>query len=178
MKKKLPIIILPAAVLTITASLGFAFRNNIKPNTVEAQEYQIEFTASNIVDELSEMDGTTAAYVYFEKLTPKGNLFGPSDLGTIYGGDGVNYNQNGNIFAISDSYGYGYFSFVFKFNLNLATFDHITFLGSFTTGYSNPSTTTYKTFNQLDSTNDGYVTCYLDQIRAATVTQVNVVYHC
>ena len=178
MKKKLPIIISGAAVLAIAGCLGFAFRNNIKTHTVNAQEYQIEFTANDIVDELSEMDGTTAAYVYFEKLTPKGNLFGPSDLGTIYGGDGVSYNQNGNIFAISDSYGYGYFSFVFKFNLNLATFDHITFLGSFTTGYSNPSTTTYKTFNQLDSTNDGFVTCYLDQIRAATVTQVNVVYHC
>ena len=178
MKKALPIIISSAALLTIAGCLGYAFRNNIKPHTVEAQEYQIEFTASDIVDELSEMDDTTSAYVYFEKLTPKGNLFGPSDLGTIYGGEGVSYKQNGNIFAISDSYGYGYFSFVFKFNLNLATFDHITFLGSFTTGYSNPTTNTYVTFNQLDNTNDGYVTCYLDQIRAATVTQVNVVYHC
>ena len=178
MKKKLPIIISAVAVLTITGCLGFAFSRNIKSLTAEAQEYQIEFKVGDIVDELSEMDGTTGAYVYFEKLTPKGNLFGPSDLGTIYGGQGVSYGQNSNIFTISDSYGYGYFSFVFKFNLNLATFDHITFLGSFTTGYSNPATTTYKTFNQLDNTNDGYVTCYLDQIRSATVTQVNVVYHC
>ncbi len=177
MKKKLPIIISGAAVLTIVASLGFAFRNKIKPQTVKAQEYQIEFTANDIVDDLSEMDGTESAYVYFEKLTPKGNLFGPSDLGTIYGDQGVSYGQNGNIFTISDSSAYGFFTFLFKFNLNMATFDHITFLGSFTTGY-NSATTTYKTFNQLDNTNDGFVTCQLEQIREATVTQVNVVYHC
>ena len=178
MKKSLPIIISATAVLTITGCLGFAFSRNIKSLTVQAQEYQIEFTAGDVSDELTDMIDETSAYVYFEKLTPKGNLFGPNDLGTIYGGQGVSYKQNGNIFTLSDSYGYGYFSFVFKFNLNLATFDHITFLGSFTTGYSNPTTTTYKTFNQLDSTNDGYVTCYLDQIRSATVTQINVVYHC
>ncbi len=178
MNKKLPIIISTAAVLSIAASLGFAFGNKIKPKTVKAQEYQIEFTAGNIVDELSEMDGTTAAYVYFEKLTPKGNLFGLSDIGNIYGGQGVSYKQNGNMFTIVDNNAQGLFSFVFKFNLNMATFDHITFLGSFTTGYNNPTTTTYKTFNQLDSTNDGYVTCYLPQICSATVSQINVVYHC
>ena len=176
MKKKLPIILSTSALLLIAGSLGFAFRNNIRPQTVNAQEYQIEFTANDIIDELSEMDGTTFAYVSFEKETPRGNNFGLYDLGEIYGDQSVSYKQNGNIFTISDQSKAGHFSFVFKFNLEIATFDHITFLGSFTTGYSNPTTTTYKTFNTADEY--GYVTCYLDQITSATVTQINVVYHC
>ena len=176
MNKKLPFIISAAAVLTITASLGLVFRNKIRPQTVKAQEYQIEFTANDVVDDLSEMDGTTSAYVYFEKLTPKENLFGPNDLGTIYGGKGVSYKQNNKIFTISDDYGYGYFTFTFKFNLDMATFDHVTFLGSFTTGFENPETTTYVTFDEIDT--EGYATCYLGQIRYASVTQINVVYHC
>ena len=43
MKKALPITITGVALLTIAGCLGYAFRNNIKPHTVEAQEYQIEF---------------------------------------------------------------------------------------------------------------------------------------
>ena len=178
MKKKLPLIISGAAVLTIIASLGFAFRNKIKPQTVKAQEYQIEFTANDIVDDLSEMDGTESAYVYFEKETPKGNIFGLNDLGTIYGANGVSYKQNGKMVTISDAHGYGYFSFLFKFNLSIATFDHITCLGTFTTGYSNPTTTSYVTFDTLDDATNGYITCYLGAIVSAEITQINVVYHC
>ena len=177
MNKKLPFIISATAVLTITASLGLVFRNKIRPRTVKAQEYQIEFTANDIDDELSESYGTSA-YVYFVKDTPKGNRFGLYDLGTIYGEGGVSYKQNGKIFTISDSSAHGMFSFVFEFNLEIATFDHITFLGSFTTGYQNPTTTTYVTFDELDNTNNGLVTCYLGEIRAVEVTQINVVYHC
>ena len=178
MKKKLPIILSTSALLLIAGSLGFAFRNNIRPQTVNAQEYQIEFTANDIVDDLSEMDGTTSAYVYFEKETPKGNMFGLNDLGTIYGSGGVSYKQNGKMVTISDAHGYGYFSFVFKFNTSIATFDHITCLGSFTTGYSNPTTTTYVTYNADTLQSGGYVTCYLGAIVSAEITQINVVYHC
>ena len=178
MKKALPLTITGVALLTIAGCLGYAFRNNIKPQTVKAQEYQIEFTANDIVDELSEMDGTESAYVYFEKETPKGNIFGLNDLGTIYGANGVSYKQNGKMVTISDAHGYGYFSFLFKFNLSMATFDHITCLGTFTTGYSNPTTTSYVTFDTLDDATNGYVTCYLGAIVSAEITQINVVYHC
>ena len=88
----------------------------------------------------------------------------------------VSYKTNSYIFTIDDDYGYGYFSFVFKFNLEMATFDHITFLGSFATGFGDPEITTYVTFNQIDDY--GYVVCYLDEIQSATVDQINVVYHC
>ena len=176
MKKKLPIIISAAAVLTITASLGFAFRNNIKPQTASATEYQIQFTANDVDETMCEMVNTNTAWIYFEKETPKGNTFGLDDFGIIYG-ESVSWKENNHIFTIEDGAGDGHYSLSFKFNLEMATFDHITFLGSFTSGYGeNITTTTYVTYN--DITVYGYVTCYLGGIYTATVDQINVVYHC
>ena len=176
MKKKLPIIISGAAVLAIAGCLGFAFRNNIKTHTVSAQEYQIEFTANDVDETMCEMVNTNTAWIYFEKETPKGNKFGLDDFGILYG-ESVSWKENNHIFTIEDGAGDGHYSLSFKFNLEMATFDHITFLGSFTSGYGeNITTTTYVTYN--DITVYGYVTCYLGGIYTATVDQINVVYHC
>ena len=176
MKKKLPIIISGVAVLTIVASLGFAFRNKIKSQTVKAQEYQIEFTADDVDETMSGEVDTNTVWISLEKETPKGNKFGLYDLGTIYGSS-IIYKQNGNIFKVSDSGGNGYYTLQFKFNLEMATFDHITFLGSFTAGYGDDVTTeTYITYNQIDD--NGYVICDLYGIHTVTVSQINVVYYC
>ena len=175
MKKKLPIIISASALLLLAGSLGFALRNNIKPQTVSAQEYQIQFTANDVDETMSDMVDTNTAWIYFEKETPKGNTFGLDDFGTLCG-ESVSWKENNHIFTISDS-GNGHYSLTFKFNLEMATFDHITFLGSFTSGYGeNTTTTTYITYNEIDVY--GYVVCYLGGIYTATVDQINVVYHC
>lgn len=178
MKKTLPIIISASAGIVVSTIAAIGFRNSVKNiKQASATEYTVSFTYESIDDVLSEMDGTTSALVYFEKETPKGNIFGPSDLGNIYGGQGVSYKENNHIFTINDNNAGGIFSFVFKFNLEMATFDHITFLGSFTTKYDNPTTTSYVTYNKLDN-DEGYVTCSLAQIRSVTVDQIDVVYHC
>ena len=176
MKKTLPIILSASSLLLIAGTLGFALKNNIKPQTVKAEEYQIEFTASDVDEILSDIVDTDTAWIYFAKETPKGNTFGLNDLGTIYGGS-LSWKENNHIFTINDVNGYGYFTFSFKFNLQMATFDHVTFIGSFTAGYGeNPSTTTYITYNQIDDY--GYVVCDLYGIHNVTVDQINVVYHC
>ena len=177
MKKKLPIIISGVAVLTIVASLGFAFRNKIKSQTVKAQEYQIEFTADSISnDDIEYSYENTFAYFIMEEETPKGNTFTTSSVCEVYAGTSLKIKQDGNILSMADNHAGGYWAIDFQFNLSMATFDHVTFLGSFTYGYSNPETTTYLTFNTIDDS--GYVNCYFDQINAATITQINVVYHC
>ena len=178
MKKTLPIIISVSAGIVLSTIAVIGFRNSVKNiKQASATEYTISFTYESIIDDMSEMYGDTFAFVSFEKQTPKGNMFGLYDLGQIGGDQSVSYKTNNHIFTISDSNANGYFSFVFKFNLEMATFDHITFLGSFTTKYENPETTSHVTYNQLDDSN-GLVTCCLSEIRSATVDQIDVVYHC
>ena len=176
MKKTLPIVISASALLLIAGSLGFAFRNNIKPQTVKAEQYQVEFTKDDIDLGLVDIqyEGTYADFM-FAKQTPKGNEFGTEDA-YVYGDGTVAFKTGNYMFTLGDTYGYGYYGMSFTFNLSMATFDHITFVGEFVTNYSNPTTTYSRTYTSIDT--EGSVNCYEGGLLSAKVTKITVVYSC